>query len=86
MLHTYNALLKNNQVEWIDEVPTVSDQPLRVHITFLEEPSTPTISSQGKFMAEVLAKLAELDPFADIEPETLQREIRQDRPLPSREQ
>jgi hypothetical protein len=47
MLPTYNALLKNNQIEWIDEVPTVSDRPVRVHVTFLEEPSTPVSSSQG---------------------------------------
>ncbi|MEL7036233.1 MAG: hypothetical protein AAFO04_11520 [Cyanobacteria bacterium J06592_8] len=85
MLHTYNALLKDNQIEWIDEVPTVSDRPVRVHVTFLEDPSTSATASQGQRMAEILAKIADLNPFADIDPKALQREIRQDRPLPYRE-
>ncbi len=37
-------------------------------------------------MAKALEKLAEIKAFANVEPKTWQQEIRQDRPLPNREQ
>ena len=43
MLHTFKAILKGNELEWIDESPVrVNHQPVLVHVTFLEEvPDTP---------------------------------------------
>ena len=37
-------------------------------------------------MAKALEKLAEIKAFANVEPKTWQKEIRQDRPLSNREQ
>lgn len=37
-------------------------------------------------MVKALEKLAEIKAFADVEPKTWEQEVRQDRPLPNREQ
>ena len=84
MLHTFKAVLKGNQLEWADEVPETGERPLLVHVTFLEEDTTIGSDSRGQQMAEVLSQLAAGNALAEVEPVTWQREVRQDRPLPNR--
>ena len=87
MLRTFKAILKGNQLQWLEEVPEESDtatpryreRPVEVYVTLLEEDS----SSRQQKIAEVLEKLAESNPFAGVDAVEWQREIRCDRPLPS---
>ena len=71
MLMTYRAILKGNQLEWHDSVPDfVSQKPLLVQVTILEEPNILTPSSQGKAMAAALSQLAALGGATSIEDAT----------------
>ncbi len=83
MPHTYEAILDGNRVEWMGKAPE-HEGPLRVRVIILERQQS--IVARGEKMAEALGKLAEVDAFSDIEdPVQWQREIRQDRVLPGRE-
>ncbi len=87
MLHTYNAILRGNEIEWLDEKPegAGAGRPLKVQVKIVEEESEQK-KPNGKLAAEILEKLSRSDPFKDIEdPVAWQREIRKDRPLPGRE-
>ncbi len=63
--------------------------PVRVRVTVvgpLLEETPDERAARGKRMGELLQKLAETNPFAEItDPVAWQREIRKDRPLPGRE-
>jgi hypothetical protein len=85
MLRTFKAILRGNQLAWADETPETTDCPVSVYVTFLEEDTT-TINtiSRGQQMAEILSRLSESNTLANVDPVTWQREIRQDRPLPKR--
>lgn len=38
MLKTFNAILKNNSIQWLDQTPDINlDNSVEVKITFLEE-------------------------------------------------
>jgi len=37
MLRTYEGILEGDRVRWVQREPPVTDRPLRVHITVLEE-------------------------------------------------
>jgi predicted HAD superfamily phosphohydrolase YqeG len=81
---SYRAILKGDQLEWTDVVPShlASEQP--VEVTILDEPDR--IADRRRRMAEALEKLAAADAFSGIsDPSEWQREIRKDRPLPGRE-
>ena len=84
-MRTYKAILRDNQIEWL-ECPPETSGALQVYITFPEEQDSEFSSNRGKLMAEVLAELARRDTFAAIpDPVAWQREFRVERALPDRE-
>ena len=85
MLRTYKAILRDNQVEWLEPPPEKSGT-VQVHITVLEEPVPELVPKRGRVMAEALAELARRGTFAEItDPVAWQRELRSERALPDRE-
>lgn len=85
MLQTYEGVLKGDRLRWAGEEAPSTDRPLRVRVTILEEEVSQ--EERGRQMAEALSKLAESGAFSEIDdPSEWQREIRQDRPLPGRDQ
>jgi hypothetical protein len=85
MLQTYEGILRGDHLRWAEEEPPDADSPLRVHVTILEEEATR--DERGQQMAEALSKLAESGAFGAIDdPSEWQRQSRQDRPLPGRDQ
>ncbi len=86
MLRTYNAVLTGNHLEWTEDAPELGDRPQEVYVTFLEKKPESNQKSRGEQMAKALEKLAEIKAFANVELKTWQQAIRQDRPLPNREQ
>lgn len=87
MLKTFNAILKNNSIQWLDQTPDINlDNSVEVKITFLEEEiSTNATKSNGQKMSEALNKLAKNNVYSKINPQKWQQEIRQDRSLPNRD-
>jgi hypothetical protein len=88
MLLTYRAILRANRIEWTADAPEhlAQNGDVRVLITLLDPPPV-SASERGKRMAAALEKLAALpanEGFAD--PLAWQREARQDRALPDREE
>ncbi len=88
MLQTFEARLKGNQLEWVDEIPRQlydHSRQISVYVTLREKmPVEESLRKQR--LAEALENLAAMDALADItDPVAWQREIRQDRPLPFRE-
>ena len=84
MARTYEAILHGDHIDWTGEAPH-TEKPLRVRVTVIEE--TSAVSNRGKRMADALAKLAQIGAFSGIkDPVAWQRQIRQDRPLPGREE
>jgi len=82
MRHTYQAVLRGNELEWTDEAPQRLDdgRPVHVSVTILE-----SSASQGERMAEALGELARMNAMAEVtDPAAWEREQRQDRPLPGR--
>jgi len=80
MSPTYRAILRGNQVIWLDSPPNLLEDT-EVLVTL----STVVPRSDGRKMAESLEKLAACHAFADIDPVQWQREIRRDRPLHGRD-
>ncbi len=60
MLKTFNAILKNNSIQWLDQTPDINlDSSVKVKITFLEEEiSTSETKSNGQKMTDALNKLS----------------------------
>ena len=86
MLKTFNAILKNNSIQWVDETPEIElNSSVKVHITLLEEIAAPQKKSNGQKMAEALRKISKKNIFAEVDPQKWQQEIRQDRSLPNRD-
>ena len=84
MLKTYNAILNQNKIQWLNESPKINlGNSIQVQITLLEE--TEITKSNGQKMAEALKKVSENNIFAKVDPLEWQREIRQDRSLPNRD-
>jgi hypothetical protein len=84
MSESYRAILKGDQLEWTDGVPSdlASEQPVEVII--LDEPDL--MADRRRRMAEALEHLAASDAFSDIpDPVKWHCEIRKDRPLPGRD-
>ncbi len=83
MLLTYDAILKNNRLEWSGEAPD-QEEPLHVRVTVV--PPEVSDEERRKLLAEALEELSNSGAFSEIEdPVAWQREIRKDRPLPGRE-
>lgn len=87
MIHIYSAILHGDRLEWTDAPPTpeVRGRSVRVKIEVEDEVER---AERGRRMADALRKLAAGDgALAEIEdPVAWEREIRQERPLPGREQ
>ena len=84
-MRTYKAILRDNQIEWL-ECPPETSGALQVYVAFPEEQDTEFPSNRGELMAEVLAELARRDTFSTIpDPVTWQRELRAERALPDRD-
>lgn len=88
MLQTYRAILRGDQVEWVDEVPeqVKREHSLSVHVTILTALS-PVAEAQmpGEQMAAALEALASTDEIGDLDPLAWQKEMRQERHLPGRD-
>jgi hypothetical protein len=85
MLPTYRAILKGTRVIWLDAPPQLPEDA-EVHITVLHpEASPPKDRDRGSAMAAALEKLSEINAFAGVDPIGWQRDVRQNRPLPGRE-
>ena len=88
MLNTYKAILKGNHLEWSEDVPTqiTNDKAIEVFVTILDKPVvTPDKEEPGRLMAEALNQLAEINAQSKItDPLAWEREVRQDRALPDR--
>ena len=85
---TYRAILRGNQVEWIDGPPPPQG-PAEVSITLVAaEPETlEARRARGQRAADALARLAAAGGIKSIpDPSAWQREIRRDRPLPGRDE
>jgi hypothetical protein len=88
MLKTYQGLLRLDRIVWDRDAPEhlSADRPVRVHVTLLEPGVAPSVE-QSQRMAEALARLAALRPEQlPQHPDEWQRETREDRPLPGRDE
>ena len=87
MPQSYRAVVNGNQVEWIN-APPEPNGPMSVKITPLEpEPDSEEMRRARRRVAvEALAELAAAGGISSIpDPAAWEREIRQNRPLPGRE-
>jgi hypothetical protein len=83
---TYRAVLRGDEVAWIDPPPHLEGET-EVQITLFPPESEDARRARGLRAAAALERLANAGAFAEIEdPVAWQREIRQDRPLPGREE
>ena len=86
---TYRARLRGDRLEWLGEAPQFrTDAPLDVQVTLIEpEPVAEEPSSNGPAMVALLERLAERGAFSMItDAGQWQRELRQERSLPGREE
>ena len=87
MQRIFEAILKGNLLEWANEVPRQGDRPVRVYVTLQEERSTLSAQLRRQRIVEILEKIATNNAFAEIsDPVEWQRDLRQDRPLPGRDE
>jgi hypothetical protein len=88
MLQTFRATLRGDLLEWGEEAQRLSedDRPVQVLVTILEEKPIQEGNGRGQQMAAVLEKLAQAQAFAGIDPVAWQRDVRQDRELPGRDE
>jgi len=92
MLRTFKATLRGDSLKWEDDAGQNlrSDRPVQVLVTILEEqleeqPIAET-NGRGQRMAAALEKLSQAQAFAGIDPVVWQRDVRQDRQLPLRDE
>lgn len=88
MLSTYKAKLKGDRLEWAEEPPPQNGATPDVLVTILPASTHPPEDrvERGAHMKAALDKLAEMGGIKSIpDPLAWQREIREDRPLPGRE-
>ena len=87
-MRTYRALLRGDHLEWLGEAPEPQPEaPLRVHVTVLEQEPPAEVHARGHAMAALLEQLAKRRTFSTItDPVRWQRELRQERVLPGREE
>lgn len=87
MLNTYKAILRGNQLEWIEIPPPANTQSLLVHVTLLEQ--APHVVASVETSANMMAILEQLAQASGVpgiaDPVAWQREQRQERTLPDRE-
>ena len=87
MQRIFEAILKGNLLEWANEVPKQGDEPVKVYVTLQEERSTLSAQLRRQRIVEILEKIATNNAFAEIsDPVEWQRDLRQDHPLPGRDE
>lgn len=87
MLQTFEAVLKGNILEWANEAPKESHRPVKVYVTLIEEDSSLSAEIRRQKIVELLQKIAGTKAFATVsDPAEWQRDLRQDRPLASRDE
>ena len=87
MLETYHATLKNGLLEWgpggAPPVPEGESVPVEVVV---KKPKRSPAESRERLL-QIFENLKHMDTFSEItDPVAWQREIREDRPLPDREE
>jgi hypothetical protein len=89
MLSTYQAILRGEVVEWLADKPDnlTPDRAVAVYVTILEEaPPLLLMTERGLRMAAALEQLAQMQgAIASLDPLQWERELRQERELPGRE-
>lgn len=85
MLTTYEAVLRDNLIEWRNDAPRhlAPGKAVLVHITVLDDAAS-SVVSQGHKMAAALEQLAQSQTFANVDAALWEREVRIERPLPGR--
>jgi hypothetical protein len=83
MTNSYRATLKGNKLEWHSRVPDSTKETLEVSVVVLESKQT---EQQGQRMAKALQALADANAFQNVDAVTWQKEQRQDRVLPNRDE
>jgi hypothetical protein len=89
MLETYQGILSDNHIEWVGGAPPVSESAgVRVQVTLLDQASAAEDEAiRGRRRAEALERLAARGGVASIpDPLAWEREMREDRPLPGRDE
>jgi hypothetical protein len=82
MQATYEGTLKDNHIDWDSDAPP-SGRALHVYVTISNKEEGN--EQRGQRMAQALNNLAENEVFREIDdPAQWQRDIRAERPLPSR--
>ena len=88
MIATYKARLRGNLLDWQEESPPVSTADISVLVTLLPNKDTATRPHvpSGRGLVEILKRLACENNVPSItDPVSWQKEARQDRELPGRE-
>ena len=85
MLTTYEAVLRDNLIEWREDAPRhlAPGIAVHVHVTVLDD-AVSSVVSQGHKMAAALEKLAQSGTFANMDATLWEREVRIERTLPGR--
>lgn len=87
MARIFEAILKGNVLEWTNEVPKQGESPVRVYVTLEEARSSLSAEFRRQRIVEILEKIAASNVCTNIhDPVEWQRELRQDRPLPGRDE
>ncbi len=85
MTNSYRATLKGNKLEWHSRVPESTEETLEVNVIVLET-NPEQKGQQGQRMAKALQTLADQRVFQNVDAVAWQKEQRQDRPLPNRDE
>ncbi len=84
MLGMYRAIINGNEITWLDKPPTPLNG-VEASITLVHEEASLSRDERRRALAEILAHLAESNPFGDIQdPVAWQATLREDRSLPQR--
>ncbi|MBI4311760.1 MAG: hypothetical protein HY681_08250 [Chloroflexi bacterium] len=85
MARTYRAVLRGNQLEWLDSPPP-QPNALEVRVAIIEGETDELPAGRGQVMAKALAEPAARGAFSSIsDPVAWQRELRQERNLMRRD-
>lgn len=89
MLGTHKATLRGDHLEWEGDAPTPlgREEAVLVYVILLDEPAASQAANQGRGirMAEALEQIASSNPLTGIsDPLAWEREMRQERSLPGR--
>jgi hypothetical protein len=86
MASTYKAILHGDHLKWNDEAPVRRDHGVAVVVTVLDEALPAAAAGRGARMAAALERLAAAGGPGIADPVEWQREVRDERTLPEREE